>query len=174
MSRNLERLRMHNIDCLHGVFSFHHKSIASRQILTEAIIIYKWRRKHARNVYLACPLADQVNIDFCGCKCRKYLVLNLICVRWLLSWLLQLLQTRLTCSADHIAHPLANNRDNIHVFQYRNLFLTTRYIRSPVESRKKANTDGSKFLQIQDEPIADDAVLWCLDCQTNVSLTRGD
>lgn len=33
MSRNLERPRVNNIDCLHGVFGFHNKSIASRQIL---------------------------------------------------------------------------------------------------------------------------------------------
>lgn len=146
MSRDLESPRMNNIDCLHGVFGFHNKSIASRQILTRTIIIYKWGRKHTRNVYLACPLADQVNIDFCGCECRKYLVLNLICVSWLLSfWLLQLLQTRLTCSADHIAHPLANNRDNIHVFQYCNLFLTMSYNRSAVESRKRTILTDPNF-----------------------------
>ena len=80
MSRDLKRPCMNNINCLHRVFGFHNKPIGSRQISTGAIVIYKWRRKHARNIYLACPLADQVNIDFCGCECRKYLVLNLICV----------------------------------------------------------------------------------------------
>lgn len=49
---------------------------------------------------------------------------------------MQLSQTRLTCGADHIAHPLANNRDNIHIFQYRNLFLTMSCDRSAVKTRK--------------------------------------
>lgn len=40
MSRYLERPRMNNIDCLHGVFRFHNKSIAIRQILARTIIIY--------------------------------------------------------------------------------------------------------------------------------------